>query len=96
MSDLDDQIRTLFAADAPPALAPAFTAGIVRRIARRRLRVELAMLGMLSVLGALLLWPAWPAIAPTIIELAQTLAPAAAILALVLTLAEPHVERQRA
>jgi hypothetical protein len=89
MTQADDRLAALFAADLPPARDPVFQAQVLERVARRRFQDEFVMLSGLCGLGAVLLWAIWPVVAPAIEAVSRSLAPgliwlvvAASILAL--------------
>lgn len=82
MSDADDRLRALFAADEPPARDPAFSAAVVEALARRHFLADLALLAGASLVGGLSLWALWPVIQPALVQTSQSLAPAVTVLAL--------------
>jgi hypothetical protein len=81
MSDADARLKALFAEDAPPARDPAFSAAVMEALARRRFRMDLALLAGVSGLGGLALWALWPVLQPLVTDASQALFPAAAVLA---------------
>jgi hypothetical protein len=85
MMDADDRLKALFAMDEPPARDPAFSASVMADIARRRFLMDVAMLSGVSILGALVLWAAWPALAPLLSTLGRGLSPVMASLTLAAT-----------
>lgn len=88
MSEADAMLRTLFAADEPPARDPAFTLSVMERVERRRFRNEILMIAPVFVAVCVVLW----AVAPMLTELAvQWMGPLAQgailpVLAVVVTL----------
>ena len=82
MTDTDDRLRALFAADEPPARDPAFSAAVMEAVMRRRFLLDMALLAGATAVGALVLWALWPAIQPWLVEMSAGLAPVAAALAL--------------
>ena len=85
MTDADDRLKALFAADAPPARDPAFTAAVMGEIARRRFLVDMAMLAGVSLLGGLALWSIWPALSSLLASLGPSLSPVMAGLSVAIT-----------
>ena len=85
MTDADDRLKVLFAMDEPPARDPAFSTAVMAEIARRRFLVDVAMLSGVSLLGALVMWAAWPALAPLLMTLGRDLSPVMACLTLAAT-----------
>lgn len=89
MSEADAMLRTLFAADEPPARDPAFTLSVMERVQRRRFWGEVLMLAPVAVAACVILW----AMAPMLTDLAvQWMGPLARgailpVLAVVATLA---------
>lgn len=84
MTDNDAKLAAFFAAAEPPARDYAFTAEVMAKVARRRLRADLAALSLASLAGAAVLWALWPSISPVIQEISHALAPAAAALLVVM------------
>lgn len=84
MTDADDRLRALFAADAPPARDPAFSAEVMAAVARRRLLADLAGLAVAALVGGLVIWALWPLLGPAIAAASAGLAPVAAAGALAL------------
>ena len=67
--DKTDPLADFFAADAAPANDRAFRTGVMERVARRRLRIELVLrllAGCLLVLGLALISPALQIVADTL------------------------------
>lgn len=85
MTDADDQLKALFAMDEPPARDPAFTTAVMGEIARRRFLMDVAMLSGVTLLGSLVFWAAWPALAPLLTTLGRGLSPVMACLTLAAT-----------
>jgi hypothetical protein len=89
MSEADAMLRTLFAADEPPARDPAFTIAVMERVQRRRFWTEVMMLAPMAIAFCVILW----AMAPMLTDLAvQWMGPLARsavlpVLAVVATLA---------
>jgi len=81
MTTADDRLKALFAADEPPARDPAFSTAVTERLVRRRCLQDLAFLGGLSALGAVVLWAVWPLLQPVLVTLSRDLAPDAVVLA---------------
>jgi hypothetical protein len=73
----DDRLAALFAADLPPARDPAFKAEVLAGLARRRFAADMAWLSAACGIGALALGAVWPVLSPAILDLGQSLAPAA-------------------
>lgn len=82
MTQADDRLRALFAAEQPPARDPAFCADTMARVARRRFQQDLALLGLTGLVAATILWAVWPVIAPALRVLSQGLVPAMGALGL--------------
>ena len=87
MPDLDDtavdaRLRALFAADAPSARDPMFSAAVMARIARRQFVGDVVLHSGVTALGALVLWALWPSLQPLAATLGRELAPVAACLTL--------------
>lgn len=82
MSRVDAQLQALFAEDLPARVDPAFSAGVMEQVARRRLFAEVGSLSGVAALGGLVLWSLWPHLAPALATLSQGLAPLGAALAL--------------
>jgi len=82
MTDADDRLKALFAADEPPARDPVFSAAVLARIERRRFIEDVAMLSGVTGLGGVMLWALWPSLSPLITSVSETLAPVAACLTL--------------
>ena len=79
---VDARLRALFAADAPPARDPMFSAAVMARVARRQFLRDVALHSGVTVLGALVLWALWPTLQPLVADLGRQLAPVAACLTL--------------
>jgi hypothetical protein len=86
MTEADDRLKALFAADEPPARDPAFTAEVMQALARRRFQMDLALLAGATGLGGLVLWALWPVAQPVLVSMSQTLAPAAGALVVAVAL----------
>lgn len=86
MSNADDRLRALFEADLPPARDLAFAAQVSEALARRVLLADLAWLGVLSLLGAVVLWWSWPHVSVIVEALAVGLAPVVVVSSLALLL----------
>jgi hypothetical protein len=65
-----------------PQRDPAFSARVMRRVARRELAVRLAFSAVLAAAAAAVLWAIAPSLSAVIEPLARTLAPAAVLLTL--------------
>lgn len=78
----DDTLSAFFAEAAPPARDLGFQAMVAERIARRRAIATVVALVPWTIAGIALCWALGPLLAPFVLDLSQTLAPAAAILAL--------------
>ena len=76
MTQADDRLKALFAADAPPARDPAFSMAVMEKVMRRRFLEDIAMLCAVSSVGGLALWPLWKVLHPTLVSLSQGFAPA--------------------
>jgi hypothetical protein len=85
MTETDDALRALFAADAPPVRDPAFEASVMESVARRRFQADVALLSGVTVLGGLALWALWPVIAPALARVGEGMAPVAACVSLAVT-----------
>ncbi|WP_029415413.1 hypothetical protein [Brevundimonas bacteroides] len=78
-----DRALSAFFADAlPPARDLAFEARVAAKIARRRAVATVAALVPWTIAASVLLWVLGPLLGPVVDGLAETLAPAATILAL--------------
>ncbi len=91
--DLGPELAALFASDLPPAHDAGFLVAVSRRVARRRLMLELARLAVGSALLALVLWAVAPVLAPMVKPFASpllVLTPVLAVVAGVLVLAHPR------
>lgn len=75
MTDVDDRLRRLFAQDEPPRRDPLFTVAVMARVARRRFLADLGVLSVLTLLGGVVLWSAWPALATNLVPLGEALSP---------------------
>jgi hypothetical protein len=60
MTELDQRLAALWAADDPPAADPAFVIAVMERAERRRLALDIASLVAPTVGGAAVLWAAAP------------------------------------
>ncbi len=78
----EDTLDAFFAEATPPARDLGFQAGVAERIARRRAVATVVALIPGTIAAIALCWALGPLLMPTIEGLSQTLAPAAAILAL--------------
>jgi len=74
MTELDQRLQSLWAADEPPAADPAFVLAVMERAERRRLTLDIASLVAPTVGGAAVLWAsapwlsrAWTLAAPMIV-----------------------------
>jgi hypothetical protein len=85
MTDADDTLRALFAADRPPVRDPVFQAAVMEAVARRRFQFDVALLSGATALGALALWALWPVVAPALAAMGESLAPVAACVSLAVT-----------
>jgi len=81
MTEADRRLQAIFAAEAPPARAPAFVFELLHAMERRRLRWEIAAQAVLALVTGALLWGFWPAVSPMLIAATPTLAVCAAALA---------------
>jgi hypothetical protein len=82
MSDADDRLKALFAAEAPPAHDPAFVLETARLIQRRRFWMELAAGVPWLIATSAILWAATPwleAISRPAASLMTLIAPAVAV-----------------
>ena len=79
---LDQTLTAFFAETAPPARDLGFQAVVAERVARRRAIATVVALIPWTIAAIALCWALGPLLAPFVLELSQTLAPAAAILAL--------------
>jgi hypothetical protein len=94
MSDADDRLKALFAADAPPARDPVFTLDVVRRMQRRRLWLELIGRVPWVIAASAILWVTTPwlqAASRPAAALLGMIAPAAGVAVGALLLASPRV-----
>ncbi len=82
MSEADDRLRALFAADEPPARDPAFSAAVLEVLARKRFRDELIIHAGLTLIGGAALWALWPVVQPLLVQTSRSLFTTAAALAL--------------
>jgi len=99
VTDPEDRLRGLFAADLPPARDAAFQADVLAALARRRFVDEIGLLAAISLIGAIALAVVWPLLSPVLASLGQDLAPAAialvvAVSILGLTVGGEQQERQ--
>lgn len=85
MTDADDRLKALFAADAPPARDPVFSAAVMAEVARRRFLGDVALLTSATLAGGAVLWAVWPSLSPVLGQLGQGFAPVAACLTLAAT-----------
>jgi len=95
MSEYEHEIdlQALFADDLPPRHDPDFDAGVMRRIARRRLVLELAWGGLMAAVSALILWALGPVLEPVVKPLGQAVlyvAPFVTVVAVALFLIHPR------
>jgi hypothetical protein len=81
MSEADDRLRALFAADAPPARDPHFSAAVIEALERRQFLLDVGAWAGACLIGAIALWGLWPAVKPALTSMSQQLAPAALLLA---------------
>ena len=79
---LDQTLAAFFAETAPPARDLGFQAVVAERVARRRAIATVVALIPWTIAAIALCWALGPLLAPFVLEFSQTLAPAAAILAL--------------
>ncbi|MDQ0464018.1 hypothetical protein QO010_001789 [Caulobacter ginsengisoli] len=89
MTDAEKKLDAFFADDGLPARDQAFTHAVMRRAAARRLRAELAWLGAVCLLGAVVLWALAPALEPILhlpARLIETAGPAIGVIVVVFTL----------
>lgn len=86
MTDPDDRLKALFAADLPPARDPAFQAEFLAALARRHFLEEIGWLAAASLIGAVVLAALWPLLAPALANLSQALTPAAVALAVAVSI----------
>jgi hypothetical protein len=82
MTEADDRLRALFAADEPPARDPAFSAAVLEALAKQRLRDELLVHAGATLIGGAALWALWPVLQPVLVETSQVLFTTVATLAL--------------
>ena len=85
MTDADARLKRLFAEDEPPARDPAFSTAVMAEIARRRFVVDMILLSVATVTGAVVLWATWPGLRPALPALSQGLLPVVACLTLAVT-----------
>lgn len=78
----DRALAAFFAEASPPARDLAFEARVAGKIARRRAMATVGALVPWTIAASVLLWALGPLLAPVVESLAETLAPAATILAL--------------
>lgn len=57
----DDKLAAFLATDLPPANDPAFVSGVAEAVAKRRLRVALALSGALAIALGAVTWAVAPA-----------------------------------
>jgi hypothetical protein len=77
MTDPDDRLEALFAADLPPLRDPAFQTEVLAAVMRRKFLAELGLALAMSAIGALTLGVLWPALSPALASVGRTLLPAA-------------------
>jgi len=82
MTQADERLKALFAADEPPARDAAFSTAVMERVMRRRFQEDVAMLSGVSAVGGGALWLVWPTLQPALVALSQGLAPALGAIAL--------------
>jgi len=82
MTQADDRLKALFAADEPPARDPVFSMAVMERLVRRRFQEDVAVLCGVSLAGGAVLWPLWPVLQPMLVTLSQGFAPALGAVAL--------------
>lgn len=78
----EETLNAFFAEATPPARDLAFQAGVAERVARRRAVATVVALMPWTIAAMVLCWAAGPMMEPVLTGLADTLVPAAAILAL--------------
>jgi hypothetical protein len=86
-------LEALFADDLPPYHDLAFEAGVMKRVARRRLALELAWGALVAAISALILWALGPVLVPVLKPVGQTLlifAPLVAVAATAAFLIHPR------
>jgi hypothetical protein len=83
MSDPDTRLAALWSATEAPARDIGFELAVEARVARRRLLIDLA--GWTAAVAALIVvtWAIWPALSPTLRDLASPFAAAGPVLAAV-------------
>ncbi len=81
MTKADDRLRAAFALNDPPPRDAGFSAAVMERVMRRRFLEDLAWQGVLAVAGAGLLGLLWRPLQTMLVSLSQSLAPAFAVLA---------------
>ncbi len=67
MSDPDQRLAALFAADDPPANDPSFTIAVMEKVEQRRFWTAMASLTAATFVLGLLCWAIAPALAPAIV-----------------------------
>jgi hypothetical protein len=82
MTDADDRLKALFAADEPPARDPQFSAAVMAEVARRQFVWDVGVLSVAAGAVAGVLWASWPTVAPALAGLGQSLLPVGACLTL--------------
>lgn len=82
MTQADDRLKALFAADAPAARDPVFSTAVMEKVMRRRFQEDVALLSAASIAGGGALWAVWPVLQPALVAVSQGLAPALGALGL--------------
>ena len=85
MTQADDRLKALFAEDEPPARDAAFSMAVMERLMRRRFVEDVAILSGVSLVGGAVLWPLWPVLQPTLVQVSQGFAPALGVATLALS-----------
>jgi hypothetical protein len=87
MTEADDRLAALFAADLPPARDAQFSTEVLAAVARRRLRHDLLALAGVSFVAASVLAMVWPILWPAVSASAAPLGPSALVVVGVLAMA---------
>lgn len=78
----EQRLAAFLSDDEGPKQDPAFTDGVLRRVARRELVTRLSACAVFSAVAAVALWACAPALSAVLEPLARTLFPAAVLLTL--------------
>jgi hypothetical protein len=76
MTQVDDRLKALFAQDEPAVRDTGFSASVMEKVMRRQFQEEVALLCVVSLVGASVLWLVWPMLLRALVAISQGLAPA--------------------